>query len=818
MFRTFSQYIQKNTPKKRKRDEEEATRSSKLSHVENVTQGMMREFKEHHFTSDLNFQQKKVIKRWVDSILTQLNNLAPADAVDVLSEAEKHDIHHLYKKHPLFPLIEKIHNKLKDSKQLFNFSSKYTVSEYVQILVHRKILQLALNNDIIKSAYLAHTEVKQISDLMNIVSRSIRFLKKDAYYFEKTYRDEQIDTLHYLLVDKKLPLAQAISEVRDLNDYQAEALKELYDNNLRGRDLRLFRKDSEKEAYFSFQHRNALKYFIKNNHFPPEKAMAEIDGLSSEQVEALMDMFNIGIRGDYLRNWEPGKYSVFRHTQAETIKYLITEQHLSPKKAVEEINELTYPCCQALQALYAFGLRGTHFRQKKMIEHFNGSDDLSLKALTSLVRDQHVPVEIALDELKKIEDQAWYVITLGKVYHLGLRADDFRHYKSAWVRDNNFTKDHSETICYLMEKQDFASSDAVKEVSKLTSNAAYAVKEFFKLGLRGSDLRDWNYNGDFNHEHQRTLAIFVKEGMPISKALDRLKRMTSYEVFVFENHYKPPKSEFKHATAAMMVSLSKDSSSQAMMNLSIEQHQDLFEQGKGYKHAIAIFYYYQENRNPEMAFHWLRRAIDAAPNDTKDVQKFINLYAFLKPFSTLYAKPYLFQDKYRPLLDILKNSVTKVNIDDYYPRNYVNSNLTAFIAESHILTSLDLTGPFYSDNDTRLTSSHMKFIADGLKVNTSLKKLRLENQPIGDEGLRILLDALNSNPAIHLEQLDLRGTNITEKGYLELTKYMETYPISCPRLWIHTDLNISEITAKTARTCDVNKEGNASMELSKFSI
>jgi len=67
--------------------------------------------------------------------------------------------------------------------------------------------------------------------------------------------------------------------------------------------------------------------------------------------------------------------------------------------------------------------------------------------------------------------------------------------------------------------------------------------------------------------------------MSIQDALNRLKRMTTYEVHVFESNYKSQQTEPKHATtASIMVSLAGENPSPAS-NFSVEAPQNLSAQG-----------------------------------------------------------------------------------------------------------------------------------------------------------------------------------------------------------------------------------------------
>ena len=53
------------------------------------------------------------------------------------------------------------------------------------------------------------------------------------------------------------------------------------------------------------------------------------------------------------------------------------------------------------------------------------------------------------------------------------------------------------------------------------------------------------------------------------------------------------------------------------------------------------------------------------------------------------------------------------------------------------------------------------YLADGLETNTTLKKLKLNSNPIGDKGGQSIINSLKINKT--LSYLSIAGTNIEEK-------------------------------------------------------
>jgi len=476
----------------------------------NVTQELLIGHKESTFVSDLTEQDKSQIESWVQSYLVMLDSIAPSTAIIVLSEADKGKRYDCpYRKTSIYPLIERVYSIFKfDTSNIFSFGPSGIIFKYVHFLFNKKIIEIGLNSDVIANLFLVGAGFDKVIETMNLLSRAVRFLEGDTDHFMPFYGEEHETTLKFLMLKKNLSSKQSISEIRGINDYQAQALRNHFDDELRGRHLRMFKENIHEESEFSCAHRNALKYFTKKG-FSPESIMTEITGLTTTQVTVLVDLFDAGFRGDHLRSWRPGKYADFGKVHVDTIKFLLNQGE-KPQEAVDEIGELKHECCSVLQELYSFGLRGNHFRERRLIADWS---DTHSETLISLVRDQNVPLKTALNEIQKIKNVPWYVETLGRLYRVGLRARDLACYLSPNPNSNNFTREHCDLLAYLIESKQLIPATAVFNISKLTSYAAKAVHLFYDLGLRGYDLSHKN----FTHHDLEVLSNCVKSGMPVKE-------------------------------------------------------------------------------------------------------------------------------------------------------------------------------------------------------------------------------------------------------------------------------------------------------------
>lgn len=513
----------------------------------NLTQIVLGKVQDNEEFKNLTSAQQKQIEDKLNPYFAALETVVPSTAINVLKEMDCNNSYYnsLFREDKqLYPMITQIHRACEYPEDTFHFpeKSKYDCSKYMHRLLSKKILQIGLEYDVIASEFALGTNPESVIALMNTLSRSAGYLNNDTYYFENKYGEDHAKALMYLLRDKNLSPRQALNEIVNINSYQAVALVKLYDSGLRGDYLRAYQDTPDNHAYFDYHHRNALSYFMEKKQFSPEKAIAEINGLSEEQIDALLKLTDKGLRGEHLRSWNAGTYAYFRQTQAETLQYLIAVQNVDPAIAVQEINQLTWEACEALQNLYTYGLRGLHLRS--LLPNFNESH---MKALISLVREQQVPLDIAIDEIKQIGDNSWYAETLQALYGEGLRSKHLLRYESPYGRENNFTSEHHAALITLIKELHLSPSEAVEEISCLSEYAAGAVGALYERGLRGFDLKNWKDDTEqFGYSEQYVLLGLAEKHkeLPIRDIVQRVRLMSSYEIYEMTTHrvLEPPAS------------------------------------------------------------------------------------------------------------------------------------------------------------------------------------------------------------------------------------------------------------------------------------
>ena len=81
-----------------------------------------------------------------------------------------------------------------------------------------------------------------------------------------------------------------------------------------------------------------------------------------------------------------------------------------------------------------------------------------------------------------------------------------------------------------------------------------------------------------------------------------------------------------------------------------------------------------------------------------------------------------------------------------------------------------------TDSDMKMTAEHAHVLANALRLNKSVESLEVSLQPIGDEGLIAIVDALIANPETKLNYLNLSGCRITEHGAGYLLRNIDKIP------------------------------------------
>jgi hypothetical protein len=98
-------------------------------------------------------------------------------------------------------------------------------------------------------------------------------------------RTNHIDTLLYLTAVKKLSFQDSIAEIQQLNYEQVDAIRELYDKGLRGNHLRGLEIDEDEYGPF---HTLALNILTQEHHLDIEQAVAQISRCDFDQAQEFL--------------------------------------------------------------------------------------------------------------------------------------------------------------------------------------------------------------------------------------------------------------------------------------------------------------------------------------------------------------------------------------------------------------------------------------------------------------------------------------------------------------------------------------------------
>jgi len=202
-------------------------------------------------------------------------------------------------------------------------------------------------------------------------------------------------------------------------------------------------------------------------------------------------------------------------------------------------------------------------------------------------------------------------------------------------------------------------------------------------------------------------------------------------------------------------------------NLAVEtkNFKELFLLAEDYLNSDALF-------PANASIYHLVEAIKAKPK-ADDISKYINLDEYLKSFTTL-DNGYIFSDTDPSLLDALKRNSTITTLQLGImgtSLEYLNSYFADYVSATKSLKTLDLHG----NMGCRINDDQIQTLCQGLKFNTSIETLDLNDRSLLDKGLILLLEALEQNPQIKLKSLNLFSTGISDVGANRLIEYLKTH-------------------------------------------
>lgn len=171
----------------------------------------------------------------------------------------------------------------------------------------------------------------------------------------------------HLNKDKVLKL---ITLTTNINLRQALAYKYNYDEVkcdqmlARAEKINSLMKELNKDYNTSFQILQDVEADLPQlfNHSITLFKQAMQDNLNAHQKQAVAECRQYGLTENIILDWRPEKNEQFSSSHLTAIKILIVQFKLPPTLAILEINHLNQCQVEALEKLYATGLRGHHLR------------------------------------------------------------------------------------------------------------------------------------------------------------------------------------------------------------------------------------------------------------------------------------------------------------------------------------------------------------------------------------------------------------------------------------------------------------------------
>ena len=168
-------------------------------------------------------------------------------------------------------------------------------------------------------------------------------------------------------------------------------------------------------------------------------------------------------------------------------------------------------------------------------------------------------------------------------------------------------------------------------------------------------------------------------------------------------------------------------------------------------------------KNDIFATYWLCDAIDYSGEQGVDDQ--IDISSFFESIETI-GHTRLFRPQCERLTQIASQSqsIKKLKLDLEADDGDVSNYACKFLKATHSVEELCLENISLFEVEDTIHIAALTTITEGLASNRSVKVLKASNLGMGDEGLSLILQAVESNTASKIESLEFRGCLVTEKG------------------------------------------------------
>ena len=244
---------------------------------------------------------------------------------------------------------------------------------------------------------------------------------------------------------------------------------------------------------------------------------------SSEQVQALSELSDKGLRSEHLRNWRKPLMGDFGKGHLNALK-LLASHRIFGQEAINEINNLTDQQAHALVLLHDSGLRNEHLRAWQAPE-FDSFGKGHIDALLFLARQRIFGIEAirAINGLTELQADA-----LVRLYDSGLRREHLRSWRAPEFA--SFGKGHIDAL-ELLARHRITGTEAINAINGLNELQANALVKLYNSGLRGEHLRSWQSPefGSFERGHIDALSSLANRNINGQQAIRAINNLNGSE-------------------------------------------------------------------------------------------------------------------------------------------------------------------------------------------------------------------------------------------------------------------------------------------------
>ena|GEM_PF-5343929 len=197
--------------------------------------------------------------------------------------------------------------------------------------------------------------------------------------------------------------------------------------------------------------------------------------------------------------------------------------------------------------------------------------------------------------------------------------------------------------------------------------------------------------------------------------------------------------------------------------------------------AIAIAFYYKErtasNSGNRNALIWLVKSAEYALQ--RDLFAIQEIRSFINSIERIDYEYFFLSKEAESLCKLVAKSMAIQTIDFIFGARYtveLTQAIGALLKENMTVMKLDFSLYNFQYRRERLNAKTIVPIAEALRVNQSVEELLLEDTHMGDEGVILLLDAIDKNKESKISFLNFFRCGMGESAARRLIQFMKDHP------------------------------------------